>query len=306
MHDAAVPGSALGEAAAGFAGVVAGFVEEIGREPMLAEVLEIVGWALPVHSDATDGTFTEPLRFTVTLGGDEPYRADGTSQVAELNDVLFESTREVSHALVEHMGAANGTPVTPQQFAAAILQVVRSGSITTADVDGPAVLAITADVPPTRIARPAIGDVLAIPARHGGHHHAVVLGRNRFGTALGLFHPTSPSADSPAAALRHPRPHPVYTEESRIKDGTWKRVGHDSSLLALFPADPPIYHRPGAWPGIVDTGTHGAAETADGELRLIGQDEAREVGLSDGTYRQTRTAAHLEQHLDEQPGTGDG
>jgi hypothetical protein len=91
----------------------------------------------------------------------------------------------------------------------------------------------------------------------------------------------------------------VYTEDSLVKDGTWKIVGTDESLLALFPADPPIYHKPGAWPGI-DTGEFGAAETADGPMRMIGADEAREVGLLGGTYRQTYPAAYLQKVLDDE------
>jgi len=83
----------------------------------------------------------------------------------------------------------------------------------------------------------------------------------------------------------------------RITDGTWPIVAHDDDLLAHFPANPEIYHKPNAWPGIIDTGEHGAAETADGTMRLIDAAEAETVGLHDGTYRQTRTAQHLEQRL---------
>lgn len=89
----------------------------------------------------------------------------------------------------------------------------------------------------------------------------------------------------------------VHTEESRIKDGTWPIIDHDDELLAHFPANPEIYHKPHAWPGIIDTGEHGAAETADGTMRLIDAAEAETVGLHNGTYRQTRTAEHLEQRL---------
>jgi hypothetical protein len=105
-----------------------------------------------------------------------------------------------------------------------------------------------------------------------------------------------PSAD----VLRAPRKHPVHTEESLAKDGTWKVVLHDEALLASFPADPEVFHKPNAWPGI-DTGEFGAAETAGGPLRMIDEAEAREVGLLDGTYRQTRPAVYLQKVLGEEP-----
>ena len=124
---------------------------------------------------------------------------------------------------------------------------------------------------------------------------------NRFGTALGLFRGTGARARLDANLRRAPRKLPVYTDNGRVADGTWKIVGHDDSLLALFPSDPPIYHRPNAWRGI-DTGEFGAAETADCTLRLIGPDEAREVGLQDGTYRQVCHAAWLQKLLDDEAG----
>jgi hypothetical protein len=54
-----------------------------------------------------------------------------------------------------------------------------------------------------------------------------------------------------------------------------------------------------------DAGRFGAAETADGTLRLIGPDEARQAGLLDGTYRQTCNAvcchaAWLQKLLDDE------
>jgi hypothetical protein len=296
MNDVVLSANALSKASSGLAEVAAEFAEELGSAPTLAEFLEIVGWALPMRSSATDGTFTEPLRFKVILKGNKPYRSDTTSRVSELNDHLFEDAREHHTALVEAIRTTVDAPVTPLQFASALFQMLRNGQMILADVVPEDIRKLTADVPKRRIARPKPGDVLAIPARDGGYHMAVVVAQNRFGCAVGLFHGTSPRGRLDAALRQSPRKYPVHTSEDLVMNGTWKIVDHDANLLALFPSEPVIYHRPNAWPG-VDTGEFGAAETPDGTLRLIGRDEAREVGFQDGTYRSTRHAAFLQKQL---------
>lgn len=298
MTDAALPATALDEAAAGLAEVAAGFAEQAGGPPTLAELLEIIGWSLPVHSDATDGTFTEPLTIRANLKGNKRYQSELPSRVPELNDHVFEEAAQRHLALVERVREADGAPVTPQRFVSAILEVLRTGRVSLADVSGDEIRKLTAEVPKKRVAKPGPGDVVAIPAASGGYRLAVVLTQNRFGTALGLFDGISARGRRDAAVLESPRPHPVYTEDSLVKKGEWKIVGHDEELRKLFPADPPIYHRPAAWPGI-DTGEFGAAETADGTLRLIGSEEARAVGLSDGSYRVAYPAVFLQRQLDQ-------
>jgi hypothetical protein len=47
-------------AAEGFAEVATEFRDILAGAPALAEFLEILGWAVPVNSEATDGTFTVP------------------------------------------------------------------------------------------------------------------------------------------------------------------------------------------------------------------------------------------------------
>jgi hypothetical protein len=299
VNNVSLSAIALGNASSGLAEAAAEFADELGSAPTLAEFLEIVGWALPTRSTATDGTFTEPLRFKVTLKGNKPYRSAGTSRVPELNDHLFEDAREHHAALVQAMRTASGAPITPLQFASALLQVLRSGRIILADVAPEDIRKLTAELPKKRIAKPVFGDVLAIPARNGGCHIAVVVAQNRFGCALGLFHGVSAHGRLDAGLRRSPGRYPVYTGDHLVTNGTWKIVDHDASLLALFPSDPVIYHGPNAWPGF-DAGEFGAAETADGTVRLIGPDEAREVGLQDGTYRQTRLAAMLQKQLDDE------
>ncbi|MFD1044649.1 hypothetical protein ACFQ1S_03085 [Kibdelosporangium lantanae] len=46
-----------------------------------------------------------------------------------------------------------------------------------------------------------------------------------------------------------------------------------------------------------DFGPYGSAEKPNGELRQLAEDEARDVGLLDGTYDQVRLPEVLEQNL---------
>jgi len=255
-------------------GFVAEMADELGGPPTLAEFLEVLGWA------SADGG---PSRFAVTLVGGEPYRSESPSRVPDLDDDVFAEAGEYAHGL----GGA--------KLADFLLAELRGGRIILADVEPDEIGGLTVETPRKRVAKPKPGDVVAIPAAAGGYRPAVVLARNRFGTALGLFTGISPNGQ--VGRLRSAPGRPVYTDESLIKDGTWPVVDHDESLLELFPADPPIYHRPNAWPGI-DTGEFGAAETADGTMTPISEDEAGELGLTDGTYRQTRHAAFLQKQLD--------
>jgi hypothetical protein len=266
----------------GLAEVAAEMADELGGPPTLAELLEVLGWSVP-----TDGDLTQPARFTATLAGGKSYRSDTPSRVGDLDDGVFAEAAEHLNTLA---------PVDAERLAAAVLEELRSGRVILADVEPDELRGLAVETPKKRVTKPKLGDVVAIPAAAGGYRPAVVLARNRFGTALGLF--DGISRNGRVGRLRDAPRHPVYTEESLIKNGTWPVVDHDDSLRELFPADPPIYHRPNAWRGI-DTGEFGAAETADGTVTPISQDEAREVGIADGTYRATKHAAFLQKQLDE-------
>jgi hypothetical protein len=263
-----------------FAEVAAEMADELGGPPTLAEFLEVLSWSVPAEN-------TLPSRFTATLVGKKPYQSESPSRVGDLDDNVFAEARELLSS------------VDPDALASVILEAVREGKVVLADVEPSEIATLTIEVPKKRVAKPEPGDVVAIPAAAGGYHPAVVLTKNRFGTALGLFTGTSPNGQ--VGRLRNNPQNPVYTDESLIKNGTWPVVDHDDSLVALFPPDPPIYHKPNAWPGM-DTGEHGAAETADGTITPIPESEAQEVGLTNGTYRQTRNAAFLQKQLDEHAG----
>jgi hypothetical protein len=302
MNDQIPSAAARDDAAESFAGIAAEFGEIFGTPATLAEFLEILGWAIPLDSDATDGSFLLPLEYTVRLRGHKRYRSSTASRVGELGDHLFVEACDHTTALIERMHAENGAQVTPQQFALAVLAVLRTGRVTFADVNVDDIRELSANVPSKRIAKPRVGDVIAIPARRGGYHMAVVVARNRFGTALGLFNGISAHGRLTGDLCRSPRRFPVYTGDDQVKKGVWKVVEHDESLLALFPANPEIYHRPGTWESVgIYTGQFGAAESAGNDpLRMIDDAEAVAVGLTDGTYRSAYTAIFLQKCLDDQ------
>ncbi|HEX4225593.1 MAG TPA: GNAT family N-acetyltransferase, partial [Pseudonocardiaceae bacterium] len=227
--------SALTEAAGGLANVVAEFTDEIGGVPTLGELLEILAWSIPVNA------LPEPLPLRANLKGSKRYRSSAASRVGGLNDNVFEEARDTLRILL----AATGTTVTPEVFADALRQVLNTGQVTTADVAGTDVDTITPDMRKKRPTKTAVGDLLAIPLGQGGHRLGVVLARNRFGTALGLFAGSSANRGLTAELRSAPGEFPVYTEESLVKNGSWPIVGHEENLLALFPADPEIYHKPG-------------------------------------------------------------
>lgn len=300
MTDIPLTAADRDDLAARFGEVTADVADELGGAPALAELLDVLKWSVPPNSDALDGSFQVPCPFTATLSGNKRYRPEGESRVPELNDDAFEQTREILAALAEKLQRGSGSPVAPQDFAAGLAQVLRAAGLELADTNTAQLRRLATTARKRRITL-APGDVLAIPVP-AGYRLAVVITRNRFGTALGLFDGTTPSPRPSTDVLRRPRTPALYTEESRAKDGTWPVVHHDEELLANFPESPEVHHAPGAWPGI-DTGEHGAAETGEGTMRFIDAAEAREVGLADGSYRQTRTAADLQKQLS--TGTGD-
>lgn len=281
--------SELGEVAAEMA-------DEWGAPPTLAEFLEVLSWSVPVNSDATDDTLAQPLRFTATLAGRKPYRSELPSRVADLDDGPFEDAREHLNTLAEQARAGDGAPVDAKRLAALVLAELRGGRVILADVEPDDLRGLTVETPKKKVAKLKPGDVVAIPAEAGGYHTAVALGRNRFGTAVGLFAGISPNGQ--VGRLRDTPKRHIYTEESLVKNGTWLVVDHDDSLRELFPADPPIFHKPNKTPGVY-TGEFGASETADGTITPISQDEAREIGVTDGSYRSSSTAAYLQKQLDD-------
>ncbi|MFC5804446.1 hypothetical protein [Streptomyces formicae] len=294
-------------AVAQLTGIVQDFADEAGGPPTLGELLEILGWGVPAGSAALTGQVPVPLAFKAKLKGNKRYESGRPSRTAELNDSVFVAASDLLTELAETAAARAGAPVTAAGLAAEITTLLKQTDVRLDDAETAAVASLTADVPKRKLPKPQRGDLLAIPAQAGGWHLALVLERNRIGTALGLVRGvrTVPRVTGDRTeVVRRPV---FHTDDEQVSAGIWKTAGHDERLLELFPGAPEIYHSTEFdWPG-VDLGEFGAAESADaGELRLIGKDEAEDVGLLDGTYRQSWMSEHLQELLDEGklPGVG--
>jgi hypothetical protein len=224
------------------------------------------------------------------------YTSDRASRVGELNDAVFVDLTDLLADLAAGIHKTTGRPVPAAELASSLLTVLSGADIAFADLHSAQLRGLTAAAA-KRARKPAVGDVLAIPTAGGGYHVAVVVQRNRFGTAVGVFDGTSTVPAVPA--VRRVMPRPFHTDDQSVLDGDWKVAGHDEELLALFPKDPEIYHQPPSQVPGVDLGEFGAAETDAGVLRLIDEDEAREVGLLDGTYQQTHLSESLQKLLDD-------
>ena len=256
------------------------FHQEVGRPPSLGELFEVLTWA-----SCTSGP--SPVRFGARTGTGGRYEAPAGSRVGELNDAVFAQASTMLTELAETAGSD-----TPKVLARLLGQAIRTSGIALGDVGADDKVTVSAKATASH-AKPKVGDVVAVPSAHGGHHLAVVVAQNRFGTALGLVRR---SAAAPERAI--PRL-PFYTDDVLVRDGTWKVLGPDRTLLARLPDEPEVFHPPDIdWPGI-DLGDFGAAENVAGSLRLLDEAEAREVGLLDRSYERSRMGEWLQRFWDE-------
>jgi hypothetical protein len=282
--------------AAGLRALCAELAEALGRKPNVAELFDLLTAGLQsadpalladVRPDAVTaltaslerGAKARPLGDAMGDVGDGPYSA---------------AAGFVARVARAHRDAA-GAPPTLDEFRDLLLRGLHAAPDDLfGDVAPSRVTAVRAKARKQPKVAAQVGDVVAIPAAGGGVHRAVVLARDQFGVAYG------PLGDDGATA----RGRPVYSDDALVGSGRWKVVGHDESLLALFPGEPEIYHRPMNVPGVPVTEPHGAAETASGALRLLTRDEAEAVGLTSGAYRQAHNGTALEQYLDRAGGRG--
>ncbi len=77
--------------------------------------------------------------------------------------------------------------------------------------------------------------MVAIPAEKGRYFFTLVLTRNQFGVAYGLFHGRHPLR-MPVKGTRTERH--FYSSDELVTAGRWRIVGHDERLLSLFPSEP--------------------------------------------------------------------
>jgi hypothetical protein len=140
------------------------------------------------------------------------------------------------------------------------------------------------------------GDIVAVGAKGGGYHIALIAAKNRFGTALAIFEGL---ASVPDRRARQPELLlPIYTDDAELYRGGWFLAGHDDALLGLLSGEPELFYKPGMPGSPVNLGRYGAAEKPSGGLRLLNEGEAHVVGLLDGGYRQVNLSSDIQRLLD--------
>jgi hypothetical protein len=273
-----------GNANTKLAAVLLEFSEMVGSLPSLKEFLQLLEWS-------SDGIYSAPLSFEVTLVDGSSYSGPAGSRVSELSDSIF---TDMADALAGLSDGGN-SPAPPGELADILLAFINGEPANLADVSSGGVSQIAIAARANALA-PEVGDILAVP---GGNawYAVIVVARNRFGIAFGIFQEKFDSLMSVRPQRSTARQFPVYSDDVQVLNGSWEAVGHDESLLSAFPVEPEIYHPPTPmWPGL-DFGEFGAAETPWGSLRLIGDKEARAVGIIDGSYRQAYPSEFLQQSL---------
>jgi hypothetical protein len=146
-----------------------------------------------------------------------------------------------------------------------------------------------------------IADIVAIRTQTGKVHKACVLAKNRFGVAYGFFDAEIVGGKVLFTNQPKVRKYPIYSAESSVESGAWPIIGHDERLLDLFPKDPEIFHNKKSSINLNNPkiGPFGSGETSAGSLRDLTEDEAEEIGLLGGGYRQTYIPEFLEKRLAE-------
>lgn len=291
MTDDAVTGAA-GEELAAFIEMLS---EELGGPPRLGELLELLAWGAGSLAEDLEPPPPVVVELVPRLRrGSTPSKEP--SRVGDLNDSVVVDAGDLLSRLARGLRQDGARPSLEDlvSLVGGAIRALPDGAL--ADVEPADVTGLT--VRRTKAPKkPAVGDVVAIPAADGGHHLAVVVDRTVFGTALGLFRGTHPP--------RPPRPdsappvveHPVYTDDDAVAAGRWGVVGHDEDLAQLFPRQPEILHRPRPDMASAGIGPYGAAERPDGSLRDLDEEEARARGVLEPDFQQVYAGAQLERHL---------
>lgn len=292
-------------AAEGIREVADEFADELERRPTSGELFEILTWALKSGGEErlsdTHPSNLVALRPRLRKGAT---RADSSTEdvtdsaVAELNDAVFVAASDFLSQLTDAFKSDTGHPPTLSDLCDLLVEGLHQcGEQLLSDVAPAQVTGVRPEVRKRKRITPKIGDVVAIPAKNGEYFIAVVLTKNVFGTAFGFFEGTS--AIKPVSKNSHPpiKPHPVYSDDERIAGGSWKIIGHDEDLLTLFPPEPEVYHYQHEDDPDPLVGPYGSGETASGLLRALTKEEAAELGLLTGEYRQTYMSETLENYL---------
>lgn len=283
------------------------FTSGIGRPPLSTELFEIVTWALKASHDPLLADI--PPANIVMLKpqlrrGTKPHVSQQGDQapqsaVAELNDNIFAIAGDLLRELITVIKAGDAEmPTIHTLTQLLVMGLHQSNQPLLADVTPTDITGVTVVTHKQRRIRSAPGDIIAIPAKNGEYFMSVLIAKNSFGVAFGFFKGTSNLRPIPTQAYPSPDARPIYSDDRLIAEGRWRIIGHDPALLALFPAEPEIYHRnvPQQRYG-PEIGPYGSGETASGKLRHLTRTEAEEIGLLNDDYRQGYLSYQLEEYL---------
>ncbi|MFI1441825.1 hypothetical protein [Streptomyces fructofermentans] len=274
------------EAYVKLAKILVDFSGEVGGLPSLREFFELLEWS-------SEDIYSTSLTFEATLRGGTVYSGIEGSRVPELSDAIFSDVTDILAGL---SGEEGGEPMSLSDLADFLLPFINYEAENLLDISGGDVSGLSVAAPDRIAAPPKVGDVLAIPA-DGAWYAAIVLARNRFGVAFGIFREKFQSITSVDPRSSAVCPFPVYSDDMQVVNGSWQVVGHDEELLSVFPVEPEIYHSANpAWLNH-EFGEFGAAETAAGNIRLIDDREARAVGITNDSYRQSYPSDFLQRSL---------
>jgi hypothetical protein len=286
-----------------FSSIVEDFDEYMERKPTLEEVLSILLCALQTTSEDILGDISASnlLELNPILDDSKKVTAQvrrrrhSTSILNKLGDGVFSSAADFIVEMKQCVHEQTGDLPTLEEFCQILMVILKKYDATlvtnVTHIEGKA----------RKIAKitPKPGDIVSIPA--GGDNQfylAVLLQKNRFGTAFGFF--KGKYAVIPNFQKSPPPIHkyPIYSDTALVKNGKWQIIGHDERLLLLFPDSPEIFHEKIYHMDDPDIGPFGSGETATEQLRHLTFEEATEIGLLNEEYSSCYLGEDLEPVLE--------
>jgi hypothetical protein len=278
------------------------FAVEIERRPIILELMEILTWGLKsCHDDVILDVHPANIielkpKFKSGIKPNNLHFNEKESAIYDLNDNVFGLATSFFSDLSKVIINDTGKSPTLNDLCDLLVKGLNecTDDILT-DISPIHIVGIKTKILKRQKISTKIGDIIAIPARNKEYFIAIVVAKNRFGTAYGFFEGTSPLRKFSKSSHLIPKRYPIYTSDDLVASERWKKIDHVEDLLALFPTEPEIYHEPQIIEGGPEIGPYGSGETASGRLRNLSKEEAEEIGLLSGEYDQIWLAEFLEE-----------